>query len=72
MMTFGCVHVFCPNGRMESPLNKLFTLGGKLFNPSKGKHALKRAESHRCLVNTLGILACSFSMFFKVSQRDSF
>ena len=32
---------------------------------------LKRAESHRCEVNT-GIFACNFSTFFKVSQRDSF
>ena len=57
-------------------LNKLFTLGGRLFNPSKGKYVLKRGESHRCEVNTLGILACNFSTFFKVSfkisQRDSF
>ena len=29
----------------------------------------KRAESHRCEVNTLGILACSFSLFCKVSQN---
>ena len=48
------------------PLNKLFTLGGRLFNSSNGKHVLKRAESHRCEVNTLGILACNFSMLFKV------
>ena len=25
---------------------------------------LKRAESHRCEVNTLGTFACNFSMFF--------
>ena len=31
----------------------------------KGKHVLKRAESHRCEVNTLGIFACNFSMFFR-------
>ena len=36
---------------------------GRLYNPSKGKHVLKRAESHRCEVNTLGILACNFSTF---------
>ena len=54
------------------PLNKLFTLGGRLFNLPKRKHVLKRAESHRCEVNTLGIFACNFSTFFKVSQRDSF
>ena len=34
--------------------------------------ALKRVESHRCEVNTLGIYACNFITFFKVSQRDSF
>ena len=51
----------------EIPLNKLFTLGSRLLNrPPKGKHVLNRAESHRCEVNTLGILACAFSM---VSQR---
>ena len=46
--------------------------GGKVFKPSKRNHVQKRAESNRCEVNTLGILACNFSMFFKVSQRDSF
>ena len=55
-----------------SSLNKLITLGGRLFNPSKGKHVPKCAESHRCEDNTLGILACNFSTFFKASQRDSF
>ena len=55
-----------------NPLNKLFTLGGRLFNPPKRKHVLKRAESHRFEVNTLGTFACNFSTFFKVSQRDSF
>ena len=54
------------------PLNKLFTLGGRIFNPPKGKHVLRRAESHRCEVNKFGILACNFSTFFKVSQKDSF
>ena len=47
------------------PLNKLFTLGRGLFSPSKGKHMLKRAESHRCEVNTLGIFACNSSMFLR-------
>ena len=30
------------------PLNKLFTLGGRLFNPPNGEQVLKRVESHRC------------------------
>ena len=38
----------------------------------KRKHVLKRAESHRCEVNTLGTFACNLSMFLKVSQRGSF
>ena len=46
--------------------------GGRIFNPPKGKHMLKRAESHPCEVNKLGILACNFNTFFKVSQRDFF
>ena len=54
------------------PLNNLFTLGGRLFNPLKRKHVLKRAGSHRCEVNTFGTSACNISTFFKVSQRDSF
>ena len=54
------------------PLNKLFTLGERLFNTSKEKHVLKRAESHHCEIKTLGIFACNFSMFLKVSQRYSF
>ena len=33
---------------------------------------LKCAESHRCEVNTLRILACNPCTFLKVSQRDSF
>ena len=49
-------------------MNELFTLGGRLFNSSKRKHVLKRAESHCCEVNTLGtllvILAC-FLRFLK-------
>ena len=45
-----------------NPLNKLFTQGGRLFHASKGKHLLKRTESHRCKVNILGIFACNFSM----------
>ena len=47
-------------------MNKLFTPGGRLFSPPKGEHVvLKRAESHRCEVNTLGILACNFSTFLR-------
>ena len=45
-------------------LNKLFVLGED-FNPSKGKHVPKHAESHRCEVNTLGILACNFCNFLR-------
>ena len=52
------------------PLNKLFTLGGRLFNPPKGKDLLKRAEIHCCGVNTLGLFACNLSTFLKVSERD--
>ena len=46
--------------------------GGILFNPSERKHKLKRAESHPFEVNTFGIFACNFRMFFMVSQRHSF
>ena len=54
------------------PLNKLFTLGGRLFNRPKRKHMLQRAESHHCVVNTFETFACNFSAFLRVSQRDSF
>ena len=54
------------------PQNKLFTLGGRLFSPPKGKHVLKRTESNHCEVKKLGILSGNFSTFFKVAQRDSF
>ena len=47
-----------------------FMLGGRLFNPTRGKHVLKRAESHRCKVNTLRKFACNFSTFFKISRRE--
>ena len=53
-------------------LNELFTLGGKLFNRSEGKHLLKRPDSHHCEVSTSEMFARNFSMFFKVSQRGSF
>ena len=33
---------------------------------------LKRAESRRCEVNTLGILACNSSTFFNVPVRNLF
>ena len=48
-MTLGRIHVFCPHGRIES------SLGGRLYNSLKGRHQLKRTESHGCEVNTLGI-----------------
>ena len=48
------------------PLNKLFTLGED-FLTCQGMKMLKRAESHCCEVSTLGILACNFSTFFKVT-----
>ena len=51
------------------PLNKIFTLGGRLFNPPKGKHVLKRSESHLCEVNTSEILACNFH--FRKSLTES-
>ena len=70
IITLACVHVFCPIGRMESPLNKIFILGGRLFKLPKGKHVLTHAESHRYEVSTLEILACNFNTFCKVSQRD--
>ena len=61
-----CVLCSCILSSWENgiPLNELFTLGGRLFNSSKRKQVLKRTESHRCEVNTLGTFACNFSMFF--------
>ena len=50
----------------------LFIPGGRLFNPTREKHVLRRAESHHCEVNTLWKLACNFSTFFKVSRREFF
>ena len=63
-MAVGCVHVFCHHGRMESPWISYHTRG-RLFNLPKGKHVLKHAESHRCEVNALRILACNFSVFLR-------
>ena len=56
----------------DIPLNKLFELGGRLVNPSKVKHVLKRTESHRCEVNTLRIFACDFSMFLRFLKGARF
>ena len=65
IMTLGCVHVLYPPGRMESPeyVNMIFILGGKISNPTRGKHVLKRAERHRCEENTLWKFACNFGTF---------
>ena len=52
------------------PLNKLFTKGERLFSPPIGKHVPKRAESHRCAINTFRKLACNFSTFFAVSGKE--
>ena len=48
-------------------LKKLFTLVGRLFSFStpKRKHVLKSAESHRCEVKTLGVLACILNTFYR-------
>ena len=54
-----------------NPPNKFFTPGERLVNPLKGTHVLKRAASHLCDVNTLGILACSFSTFLKALIQPS-
>ena len=43
----------------------LFILGGRHSNPTRAKHMLKRAESHRCEVNTLWKFAGNFSIFSK-------
>ena len=51
------------------PLNKLFTLRGRLFNPPNRKHVLKRAECHRCEVNTLGTLPCNLSTFLRFPEQ---
>ena len=53
-------------------MNKLFILRGRLFNPTRGKQVLKRAESHRCEVNTLWKFACNRSTLFKVTRREFF
>ena len=53
-------------------LNKVPTLGGRLFKPSKGKHVLECAESHPCEVNTLGIFACNFSKLLRFLKRVHF
>ena len=50
------------------PRNKSFTLEGRLFNPPKGKHMLKRSESHCCEVNTLGFLLAILACFLRFSK----
>ena len=56
---------FVVMGEWNPPCNPLEDIqtSGKTFQIFKGKHVVKRAESHRCEVNTLGILACNFSTF---------
>ena len=57
---------------MDSSLNMFFIQGERLFNPTRGKHVLMCAKSHRCEVNTLWKLACNFSTFSKVFEETSF
>ena len=54
------------------PLNKLFTLGGRLFNPPKRKHVLKHAESYCCEVNTVVAFACNFDTFLRFLKGTHF
>ena len=54
------------------PLNKLFTLGGRRFNPPKREHLLKRAESRRCEVNTLEILLVILARFCRILKGTYF
>ena len=67
-----CCKVLLVHKQLCQRQSKTNTLGGSLLNPSKGKHVLNRAESHRCEVNTLEILACNFSTFLKVYHWGSF
>ena len=46
-----------------NPQEYVIDTRGRLFNPTRGKHVLKHAESHSCEVNTLWKLACNFSTF---------
>ena len=59
-------------GAWNAPEYVIRTRGQVFLQTAKGKHVLKRAESHLFEVNRLGFLACNFSTFFKVSKRDSF
>ena len=48
--------------------------GIPLFNPPKRTHVLKRAESQRCEINTLGTFACNhgtFLRFLKGTQLEN-
>ena len=47
IMTLECAHVFCPHGKVKSPLNKLFTLWGRPF------HSSKKARAKACLKSSL-------------------
>ena len=57
---FSCILSSCEN---EILLNKLSTLGRRLFIPPKREHVLKCAESHRCEINTLGTLLVILARF---------
>ena len=50
----------------------LFTQGRGVLSPSNGKHVLKRAQSHRFEVNTLGNFARNFSILLKVFKGAHF
>ena len=54
------------------PLNMKFILRGRLFNRTRRKHVLKRAESHRFEVNTLWRLACNFGTFLRFFEGKLF
>ena len=50
------------------PLEQVFHIRGKAFNLSKES----TCKSHRCEVNTVGILPCNFSMLLKALKGIHF
>ena len=74
IMTLGCVDVFCPHSSTESLGISYSHRGerGEFSNHQEDSTVLKRAESHRCEVKTLGKRAFDFITFFRFLERNSF
>ena len=64
--------MYCVLFEEWNPPEYIIHASGTTFNPTRGKHELKSAESHRCEGNTLCKLSCNLNTFFKGFSKGTF